>query len=129
MIQLSDAQVLVNNEVVGIHPNSLKFTEGLGEQKVRAVSVGEGKTEQVYARDLESNFARVIFELPTTPEYVKLARQWKTNGNQNVVSIAGSTAEGTVTRSFTKAALVGDYEVNVGSDGTIEIEFHANQAI
>lgn len=129
MIQLVSAAVTVNNEVIGIVPNSLVFTEGLGEQSVRAVSVGEGKTETVYAQNLETNMSMVKFEVYTTPESVKLARQWKTNGNQNLVQIAGRTAEGNVERTFTGAALIGNYEVGIGTETTIEIEFHANQAI
>lgn len=128
-IQLSDAVLLVNNEAVAYLPNTLSFTEGLGEQQVRAVAVGRGKTEQVYAQNLESNFSMVKFELPTTPENVELARAWKTNGNQNVVQIAGRTAEGEVTRTFTGAALIGNYEVPIGTETNVEIEFHANAAI
>ena len=129
MIQLSDAAVLVNNEAVAIMPNSLMYTEGLGEQTMRAASVGNGKTEQVYSANVESNFSRVKFELPTTPENIRLAREWKANRNQNVVQIAGSTPEGEVTRTFTAAALTADYEVGIGSETTIPVEFMANAAI
>ncbi len=129
MIQLTDAAVLVNNEVVGIMPNTLAYTEGLGEQSMRAVSIGEGKTEQVYARDLETAIAMVKFEIPTTPENIALARTWKANENQNVVQIAGRTAEGEVTRTFSGAALLGDYEVQIGTETSIELEFKGNVSI
>jgi len=130
MFQLADAAILVNNEVVSVTPNSVEFDEGLGEQKIRAVSVGGGQTEQVYARDVETNFSSVKFSLPTTPDNVKLARSWKTNANQNVVAIAGSTSDGkTMTRTFTQAALVGNYKIPIGSEADIEIEFMANTAI
>lgn len=129
MIQLADAAVVVNNEAVAIMPNTLMFKEGLGEQNVRAASVGSGKVEQVYARNVETSVGAVKFELPTTPENIKLARAWKANQNQNVVQVAGSTPEGEVTRTFTGAALVTDYEVNVGSETSIEVEFHTNPAI
>ena len=129
MIQLTDATVIVNNEAIGVIPNSVKFTEGLGEQVVRAVSIGGGKVEQVYAKNLETNFSRFMFSMPATPETVRLARQWKTNSNQNVVQLAGSTPEGTVTRTFTGAALTKDYEVPIGTEENIEIEFMANAAI
>lgn len=129
MIQLTDATVLVNNEAVGIIPNSLVFNEGLGEQNVRAVSIGDGKTETVYGKNLETNFGMVKFELPTTPETIELARGWKTNGNENVVQIAGRTPEGDVTRTFSSAALVNNYDVAVGSEGNLELEFHGNSPI
>lgn len=119
----------MNNEVVGILPNTLVFTEGLGEQNMRAVSIGEGKTEQVYARDLETAIAMVKFEVPTTPENITLARTWKANQNQNVVQIAGRTAEGQMTRTFSGAALLSDYEVQIGTETSIELEFKGNVSI
>lgn len=129
MFQLTDATVTVNNEAVPIMPNSLKFTEGLGEQNVRAVSIGGGKTEQLYSNDVSTNMSTVTFQLPTTKETIELARAWKTNGNRNVVGIAGRTPDGRVTRTFTQCALVKDYEVEVGAEGGIEVEFKGNTAI
>ncbi len=130
MQQLTDATLVVNNEAVGIVPNSLKYTEGFGEQQVRPVSIGGGKTEQVFARNLETNFSKVMFELHTTPENVALARRWKANGNANVISIAGETSDGkNVTRTFNRAAIVNDYEVQIGSDTNIAIEAAAEAAI
>ncbi len=129
MIQLSDATLIANNEAIGIVPNSLSYTEGFGEQDVRVASIGGGKVEQVYAQNVESNISMLKFELPTTPENIKLARSWKSNQNQNVFVIAGSTNEGDVTKTFTQAAVVNDYEVAIGSEGSIEVEVKANPAI
>lgn len=129
MIQLADATILANNEAVAVIPNSVKYTEGLGEQTVRAASVGGGKAEQIFAQNIETSISKLIFLLPTTPESITLARAWKTNGNQNVFQIAGSTAEGDVTRTFTQASVVNDYEVEIGSETSIEIEVKSNPAI
>ena len=129
MIQLTNAAVLANNEVVGVDPNSVSFTEGKGEQSMRTVSVGGGKVEQVYAENVETNMSKLKFSMPTTPENVKLALAWKNNKNGNVYVIAGSTPEGDVTRTFTQAAVVNDYEVPVGVDASIEIEIMSNPAI
>lgn len=128
-IQLSDAAILVNDEVVAIVPNTLKYTEGFGEQQVRAASVGGGAVEQIYSRDVETSLSKVMFDLHTTPDNVKLARSWKSNGNENVVGIAGKTAEGDVTRTFTQAAFTGDPEIEIGTEGVINIEFMSNAAI
>ncbi len=129
MIQLSDATVLVNDEVIAIMPNSLKYTEGFGEQNMRAASIGGGAVEQIYSRNVETSLSKTMFELPTTPENVDLARTWKANGNKNVVQIAGSTDEGEVTRTFTQAAMIGDPEIEIASEGMIPIEFASNAAI
>ena len=128
-IQLSDATVLVNDEVVAIVPNTLKFTEGFGEQTVRAASVGGGAVEQVFSKDVESALSKVMFDIHTTPDNVKLARTWKSNKNQNVVAIAGKTAEADLTRTFTQAAMVNDPEIEISSEGVINVEFSSNAAI
>ncbi len=129
MIQLTDATVVVNNEAVGVVPNSVAFTEGLGEQTLRPVSVGDGKVEQVYAQNLETSMSTVKLSLHATVDNVALALAWKNNRNQNVVQIAGSTADGDMTRTFTGAALTANYEVPIGTEANIEIEFMANTAI
>lgn len=129
MIQVTDATVLVNNEAIGIVPNSLKFTEGFGERKKRTVSVGDGKTEQIYARDNETRKGRVMFELPTTIDNIALARAWAANDDRNVVQIAGQTVDGELTRTYTQAAVINDYEVEVGTETNISIEIEANAPI
>ncbi len=128
-IQVSDAAVIANDEVVMIVPNTLVYTEGFGEYKVRGMSIGGGKTEQVFSEDLESAMSKINFELPTTIENIKLARQWKALKNQNVFQIAGSTPDGNVTKVFTQAAVVNDPEIGIGTETSIPIEIMSNSAI
>lgn len=127
--QVTDAAIVVNNEAVGVNPNSVEFDEGRGEQTVRPVSIGEGKTEQVYANNLETNIGGVKWTMPTTVENIKLALSWKTNKNRNVVTIAGSTDDGPLARTFTQAALTANYKIPIGTEADIEIEFMANPPI
>ena len=127
-IQLSDAALIANNETVGIDPNSIEFTEGLGEKKVRAMSVGAG-VEQVFANDQETSFSELMFSLPTTVENVQLVKDWLVNGNTNVFQVVGSNADGNMTRTFTQAAVVNNPKVKVGVEGSIEIEIKSNAAI
>lgn len=127
--QLANAAVTVNNVPVAITPNSLTFTEGLGEQTIRAASVGGAEVEQVFSQNIESNFSKVSFDMPATVDNIELAREWKVNGNANLVQIAGRTAEGRVTRTFSKAALLNDYDIPLGSDTNITIEFTASKAV
>ncbi len=129
-IQLSDMTVEVNNEAVAIIPNTLVYTDGFGEQKVRAMSTGGGGVELVYSNDVESNIAKCNFEIASTPDNAALARQFKVNLNTNGIRIYGSTPDGkTLTRTFTQAALVNDPEIAIGSETTIPLEFMANPAI
>ena len=127
--QLADALVTVNNVPIAIMPNSLVFTEGLGEQVIRAASAGGGQVEQIYSNNIESNFSMINFAIPATVDNIAAARQWKSNQNQNVVQVQGQTPEGTVTRTFTQAAILNDYEVALGSETDIPVEFKANPAV
>ncbi len=126
--QLSDAILIVNNEVVGYDPNSLSFTEGTGERKVRAMSSGGG-VEQVFSNDQESAFSDVAFALPSTVANIALVKTWLDNGNTNVVQIVGSNADGNMTRTFTQAAITNKPKVELGSESSIEVELMSNAAI
>jgi hypothetical protein len=121
--------MIVNDEAVGVLPNTVKFNEGFGEQKMRAVSVGEGQVEQVYSEDVETAFGSVSFEIPTTIANVALARSWKANKNRNVVSVVGTAGGETLTRTFQQAGLLGNYDVEIGSETSIALEFSANAPI
>lgn len=127
--QLADALLQVNNESVAYIPNTLKYTEGLGEQSIRAASLGGGQVEQIYSNNIEMNFSTISFDMPATKENIDLAREWKTKRNQNGVVIAGSTPEGDITKSFERAAILNDYEVALGSDTNITIEFKSDSAV
>lgn len=122
-VQISDPSVLVNNVSVAIVPNSLVFDEGLGEQSVIVQSAGAGQTQQVFANDVSTNLGMVKFSLQATKQNIELARSWKTNQNQNVVTVTATNADGTITRSFTNAAICNNYEVPLSADGVIELEF------
>ena len=128
-VQLSDPTVMVNNVIVAITPNSLTFTEGLGEQSIRAASGGGGNVEQVYSNNIESNFSTIKFDMPSIIDNIKNHKIWKQGQNQNVVQISGRTPEGDLTRTFTQAAVLSDTEIALGTDTDVSVEFKANPAI
>lgn len=122
-IQISDPSVLINNVAVAIVPNSCVYDEGLGEQEVLVQSAGGGQLQQVFANDVSTNLGMVKFSLQATKQNIDLARSWKANQNRNVVTITAANTDGTLTRSFTNAAICNAYEVPLSSDGVIELEF------
>lgn len=128
-IQVSDPAIIVNNDVIAVEANSVEYTEGFGEQSVRAASTGGGGVEPVFSNDVGTNISMVKFSIPATVDNVALARSWKAGLNANVVQLAGSTAEGRITRTFTQAAIVNDYAVPLTADGVIELEFMSKAAI
>lgn len=129
-VQIADGVVTINNDVVGYVPNSVSFTEGLGEQKVLPVSEGGGRTSQVYSNDLETNVASFNIHLRVTPDDVERALAWKQNANRNVITLNGVDIDGNgVIRTFTQCAIVNDYEVPIQAEGVIELEFMGNAPI
>lgn len=127
--QLSNGTLLVNNDVVAYIPNSLVYTEGLGEQSIRTAAAGGNQTEQVFSDNVEMRYSTVKFDLPSTIDNINKLRQWKKNRNQNLVQIAGRTVDGTLSRTFSQAALLSDYEVPLSNDGNISVEWRANPAV
>jgi len=125
--QISDPSILINNVAVAIVPNSCEFDEGFGEQDVKVQSAGGGQLQQVFANNVETNFGRVKFALAATVANIALARQWKANQNRNVVTITAQVAEGTLTRTFTNAAICNNYAIPLSADGVIELEFKGDR--
>lgn len=129
-IALADVTVTVNNEPIAIVPNSFKFTEGFGEQNYRAASAGGGSVEPVYSNDVSNLFSMCSFELYNTIDDIEKSRQWKANRDQNVVGMTGRTPDGKrISRTFSRAAILNDYEVSLGSDTTFSLEFKSKPAV
>lgn len=124
--QISDPGVEVNDVRIAIVPNSLEFDEGMGEQEVLVESAGEGVVTQVFSENVETKLGSFKFELRPTVANIALARQWKANRNQNVVSIPCTTPDGTMNRTFTHAAIVNNYKIPPTADGTITLEWKAD---
>jgi hypothetical protein len=126
-IAISVPSVTINNQTIGIVPNTLTYTEGFGDQSVVTQSGGNGSIETVYYDNAENKRTMVSFELRNTAENIALARGWKTNLNQNTITVSDNNAD--FQRTVRNAALTNDYEVNLQSDGTISLEFYGDQTV
>lgn len=126
-IAISVPSVTVNNQNIAIVPNTLTMTEGEGEQSVVTQSGGGGAIETVYFDNAENKRSMVSFELRNTSENVNLAKTWKTNLNNNTITISDNNSD--FQRTVRNAALTNDYEVNLGADTTVSVEFYGDQAI
>lgn len=123
--RISNPSILVNNNPIAIIPNSCTFTEGLGEQNVEPQSAGGNQSVTVYSENVESRLSTIKFEMANTDANIDLIRQWKANFNENVIVINGEA----MSRTFTNAALTADYEVALGSDTNIELEWKSDPAV
>lgn len=124
---ISDPAVVINNESVSLAPGTVTYTEGFGEQNVRAQSSGNGRVAQVYSDDVQTHFSMVKFEVFNTVESIELARSLKANKNGNTITVSGidPITNKKVLRTFKQAALINNYEVQFGNDTTFELEFQS----
>lgn len=123
--RIANPSVLVNNMPIAIIPNSFDFTEGLGEQTVEPQSAGGNQTVSVYSEDVKSRLSTVKFALANTDANINMARSWKTNANNNVIIVNGES----MSRTFTNASLTADYEVPLGADTNLELEWKSDSAV
>jgi len=124
-IALARPSIIINNTPIQVVPNTTVYTEGKGEQNVRTQSAGGGSVEIVVSENVETNISKVNFSIMPTPENIEAARGWKSNPGANAINIVS----GEFNRSITSATLTNDYEVNLGSDTTIDLEFMGAPAV
>lgn len=129
---IANPQVIVNNIPQAIKPNSLVFTEGFGEQIMRAASAGGQSVVQILADNVEDNFSDVKFSLDNTKENIESARVWKSQPGLNGIVVTGKVVDGGNTirfrRVFNNASLMNNYEVPLGSDVSLDLEFKSDPA-
>lgn len=125
-IVLANPLVEINNETIPVVPNSVRYTEGFGEQTMRTQSVGNGNVKNVYAQNVETRMSTFSCTMESTPQNIALIRTWKSNGNGNVIVVTSTGSN--FSRTFLEAALTNNYEVGLGSDKNIELEFHTRSA-
>lgn len=124
---ISTPSLTVNNINLPIVPNSLSYTEGLGEQNVRAQSSGGGGVSVIVAQNVESSLSMVKAEVENTAANIEFLRQVKTNIGANVVAFFDARVG--FTRTIQQATLSNDYEVGLGADTPISIEFKGAPAV
>lgn len=122
---LANATIVINNAAIFYVPNSPKFNEGKGEQDVLIQSAGAGVVEAVFSENVETNIGMVAFSVRNTPKNIGLALGWKNLKRANAITISG---DGGFTRSFSNMVLTNNYDVNLGADTPIDLEFKGDPA-
>jgi len=127
---LSKPSVIVNNNPVGILPNTCKIDEGEGETTVRTQSAGGGNVDLVITDNAEDKMGKVSFDVPNTTEAIELARSWKKNPGVNVVEVTGKTPDGkNFSRVYNNASIVNNYEAELSADGKLSLEWVGDQPL
>lgn len=121
---LSNPAVEVNNNTVGIIPNTLTYKRGKGDLALRPQSAGGDSIEMIKTENAETKKGMVKFSLYNTKTNADLYESWQdlTDG----VSIQFS--DEAFVRAFRNMFIITDPEVALGADGNIELEFEGNPA-
>ena len=126
MSALNIVQITVNNEPVGIKPNSFKFKAGVGDRTVRTKMSGNN-IDTVVSTDVETSKAMCSFTLLTEADTAPTVIQWQDNLDANVV--VGQDSFTGKTYTFNKAIIISDPEFGTGVDGETEVEFESTRVI
>ena len=112
--------VTVNNEPIGIVPNSLKYKRGKGETNVRSASTGGGGIEIVTTRNAEDNVGMISFDMYVTSINESLFNDWKSSPEGNVVQIQQL---GQQTLTMNQSSVANDPQFEATADGIFTVEF------
>ena len=120
---LATPSIVVNDIVINYVPNSLKYTEGRGEQSVRTQAAGGNSVSFVYSQNAGTKFSSVKFDMYSSDANIALALGWKDNGFNNTISFVSDD----FSRNMSNCAVVNDYEITLGLDGTFSLEWKGTQ--
>ena len=119
--------VILNDELIKIVPNSLKYTEGLGETVTTVIHGGGSNTETISVTNQETAKGMLSFDVKPTKEALERLRAAKVNIGGNVVGWFDSASK--TDRTISNASIINNYEVPLGADTVITVEFEGNQVI
>jgi len=128
---INNPSVVINNNPVPVVANSVTFNEGLGEGEFKVESTGGGNVGLVFCENIESKIGEVKFEMLPKIQNIDAARGWKLLKSANTIEISGkdSTTGKSITRTFTKAAIMSNYEVGLSTDGKLSLEWKSKPAV
>jgi len=116
---LANPTVEVNDVVIAIRPNSLKYKKGKGDRNARAQSAGGDSVDIVVTEDADTKKSMCGFTLILTKSADDLIDAWIANFDQNTVRLS----EGDFVLSFRQMTILSEPERAPGSDGEVEITF------
>lgn len=121
---LSVPTIKVNNDVIGLVPNTFKYTSGDGDVTVRAASTGGINVVSVHTQDADTMKSTVMFSVFVTTDNILKVRDWKAAvaGNTVTATQRGIGTQKDFSLAFKGMSVTNDPEINAAADGVIEIE-------
>ena len=120
---LSNPTVEIDNDVVGIIPNSLSYKIGRGDINMRPQATGNN-VENIRTENAETKKGMVKLSLYNTKTNTDLYEKWQ----DQIDGVSIRFHDGGFTKSFNRMSIITDPEVNLGADGNIELEFEGQPA-
>lgn len=129
-VALSVPEILVNDEKVGIVPNSFTYDKGEAEVNVRASSTGNGGSESVHTVNAETAISEPMFNLYVTNENDERIRRWKENIGGNTIKAVQRVPNGNdIVLTFPGQSLTNKPSREASADGVVSCEFKGDQGI
>lgn len=119
---LSTPQVILNNRVITVAPNTFTFTSGRGEYTHRRGSTGGNGTVAVVSKNAETFKSMVKFEIFPTTDNFDLIDNAKLNFANNTLQ----ASENGKSFVFTNLVITNDPEFPAGADTTVSVEAEAD---
>lgn len=121
---LSNPTAEVNNDAIGIVPNSLTYKKGKGDKNVRPQSAGGNSVSMVITENAETKKGMVKFSLYNTKNNQDLLDAWQDN-NANTIRLS----QDDFVVSFRGMVVITDPDVQTGADGNLEVVFEGQPAV
>jgi hypothetical protein len=125
--RIATPTVTIDNVVFAIVPNTFTYTEGLGEQNVRPQSSGGGSVTITVATNVETCFSSVKFSVENTQVNIEALRRVKSTSSFHVIAFFDNKLG--FTRTVQQAVLTNNYDVGLGADTPISLEFMGAPAV
>ncbi len=120
---LSVPTIQVNNDTIGLVPNTFKYVSGDGDVNVRSASTGGGNAISVHTQDAETMFSKIMFSIYATTDNLSKIRDWKANVAANTINAVQRNVGGKdFSVAFIGVSMTNDPDINAAADGVIEIE-------
>ena len=117
---LSNLELQIDNVSFKTIANSEKFSDGLGVYTV-STAVGGTVAIPVIGLNLEEAVGMISFSLPVTQDNVENMRAIKVIPGVHTVRLTDPNT--TFSRVMTEGTIVNEMEINIGHDGSFEVEF------
>ncbi len=127
---ISVPQVLINDDVYRIVPNSFVYDAGDLEINVRAASSGNGQVVSVHTENAEGAISKCSFDVYLDNNLDANIATWKREVGANTIKVVESSTTGdNFVRTFPGMSLTARIDRNASADGVTSLEWLGDQMV